>query len=48
MPYAKNQPTDVVEFYNLAADPTEENNLAATNPARVKTLAAKLDAWWQP
>ncbi len=35
---------DVVELFNLATDPSETNNLAAAEPARVKDLSARLDA----
>lgn len=35
------------ELYNLAQDPTEQNNLAAKHPERVQALARKWDAWWQ-
>ena len=48
LPDPKNQPKDVVELYDLATDPTEEKNLAANNPTKVKKLTAKLDAWWAP
>jgi len=48
VPYAKNQPTDLVELYDLAADPTEENNLAVARPEKVKILTAMLDAYWKP
>ncbi len=33
------------ELYDLAADRSELNNLAAQQPARVKALAAQWDAW---
>ncbi len=33
------------QLYNLAADPWEQTDLASREPARVKELAAKLDAW---
>lgn len=36
------------ELFDLSRDPAETNNLAAKNPAKVKTLRAKLDAWWTP
>jgi len=48
VPDAKNQPTDLVELYDLAVDPTEENNLAAVRPEKVKILTAALDARWKP
>lgn len=34
-----------LELYNLARDPYEKNDLAAKEPARVKTLRGKLGAW---
>lgn len=33
------------ELYNIPADRTEMNNLAATHPDRVKTMAAQYDQW---
>ncbi|MCX6922495.1 MAG: arylsulfatase, partial [Verrucomicrobia bacterium] len=33
------------ELYNLKTDRTELHNLAASDPARAKELAAKWDAW---
>jgi len=33
------------ELYNLKTDRTELHDLAATEPARVRELAAKWDAW---
>jgi arylsulfatase A-like enzyme len=38
----ENQPW---ELYDIEADRTEMNNLAAKNPERVKALSAKWDAW---
>jgi uncharacterized sulfatase len=35
----------VRELYNLKSDPREEQDLAATEPARVKQLAARLKPW---
>ena len=48
VPNKANQPDDLVELYDLKADPTEEKNLAAENADKVKALSAKLDAWWKP
>jgi uncharacterized sulfatase len=48
LPHKANQPDDVVELYDLKADPTEEKNLSAENAEKVKALTAKLDAWWKP
>ncbi len=48
VPNPTNQPDDVVELYDLKADPTEEKNLAAERADQVKALSAKLDAWWKP
>jgi len=39
-------PNGQVELYDLAADPTEETNLAGKQPERVAELRKKLDAWW--
>ncbi|MBL9199221.1 MAG: sulfatase-like hydrolase/transferase, partial [Opitutaceae bacterium] len=36
------------QLFDLLADPHEDNNLAAQNPAVVARLAAKLDGWWKP
>jgi arylsulfatase A-like enzyme len=36
---------ETVELFNLAADPNEKNNLAAENPAKVKELRARYDAF---
>lgn len=39
---------DVIELYDLAADPDEEKNLATERPADVRRLQAALDEWWNP
>ena len=36
------------QLFDLLADPHEDKNLAAQNPAVVARLAAKLDQWWRP
>lgn len=48
VPQAPNIKTGVVELYDLAADPDETRNLAATQPDRVAALRKQLDAWWTP
>lgn len=48
VPHKANQPDDLIELYDLSADPTEEKNLAARNADRVKEMSAKLDSWWKP
>ncbi len=50
LPNKANQPDDVVELYDLKADPTEEKNLAAQpdKAGVVKAMTAKVDAWWKP
>lgn len=45
LPVASTQPA---ELYHIPKDPTEEKNLAAENPQRVKELTGLLDAWWKP
>ncbi len=34
------------ELYNVASDPTELNDLAKTDPDRVKTLSDQWTTWW--
>ena len=38
------KPNGTAELYNLADDPTEKNDLAAAEPARVKQMSARLAA----
>ena len=47
VPAPQNEPNAVVELFDLRADPTEQKNLAATEPARVATMRAQLDGWWK-
>ena len=35
------------ELYNVKADPFEEKNLAAAEPAKVRELLRKIESWWQ-
>jgi uncharacterized sulfatase len=46
VPDAHNRPKDKVELYDLAADPFEEHNLAASHDEIVKKMHAALDKWW--
>ena len=39
-----NAQSGAYELYNLTADPNERTDLAAKNPDRIKTMAARLDA----
>ena len=48
VPDAHNEPKAVVELYDLAADPGETKNLAATEQQRVARLTSSLNAWWNP
>jgi uncharacterized sulfatase len=48
LPHKANQPSDVVELYDLKADPTEKNNLAPQQSDRVAEMTAAVDAWWKP
>ena len=47
--YASSNPRDEKrpQLFDLLADPHENKNLAAQNPAAVARLAAKLDTWWR-
>jgi arylsulfatase A-like enzyme len=46
LPTRQNTPEGTVELYNLADDPFETHNLAATNPTEVDRLTKLTDAWW--
>lgn len=46
VPDRKNQPGDKVELYDLAKDPMEEHNCAASQSEIVKTMREALNAWW--
>ncbi len=48
VPNKASQPDDVVELYDLKADPTGEKNLAADSAEKVKEMSAMLNAWWKP
>ncbi len=36
-----------IELFDLSKDPWEENDLATSQAEVVKSLQAKLDAWWK-
>jgi arylsulfatase A-like enzyme len=46
VPEPHNRPKDKIELYDLAADPHEEHNLAASHGDIVKTMRDALDKWW--
>jgi arylsulfatase A-like enzyme len=48
IPDKKNQPDDVIELYDLKADPDEEHNQAEAEMETVHALTKKLDDWWRP
>jgi len=45
---AVNEPQGKIELFNVIADPREEKNLAADEPARVAKMTQKLDGWYKP
>lgn len=47
VPDARNLPNAQAELYDLRNDPWETNDLASSQPARAKKLAARLDSWWE-
>jgi uncharacterized sulfatase len=46
VPAPQNEPDGKIQLYDLACDPREEHDLAATEPARVRQLTRLLDRWW--
>ena len=46
VPDSQNRPKDKVELYDLAVDPHEEQNLAASRSEVVKKMGDALNAWW--
>lgn len=46
VPDATNFPGGRIELFDLDKDPHEQTNLAEKHPSTVKTLRARLDAWW--
>jgi arylsulfatase A-like enzyme len=47
-PDPKNEPDARAQLYNVHDDPTEEKDLAASEPQRVAELTKQLDGWWDP
>ena len=48
VPARHNEPKAETELYRITKDPFEHENLAPTEPERVRALQARLDAWWKP
>jgi uncharacterized sulfatase len=48
VPDATNEPKRHAELYDVIADPTEQKDLAASEPQRVTDLTRQLDGWWDP
>jgi len=46
VPDLTNEPKAIVELFNLGDDPFEQHNLATEEPDRVRSMRAKIDAWW--
>ncbi len=46
VPDNHNEPQEVVELYDLLADPHETQNLADSQAGRVTALRQSLDGWW--
>jgi uncharacterized sulfatase len=46
VPNPQREPTSRIELFNLAADPHETQNLAASEPRRADELARRIDTWW--
>jgi arylsulfatase A-like enzyme len=48
VPDANNEPTAVIELYNLTKDGAEQTNLASSQTDLAKSLLLKLNTWWKP
>ena len=48
VPHGANEPTAVVQLYDLSVDPHETKNLAEANGEVVAQLTKDIDAWWSP
>lgn len=47
LPYAANNPDSRPELYDLAGDPEEMRDLAASHPQVVERLATRIEQWWR-
>jgi len=45
-PYRPNDPDAQPELYDVAGDPAEQRNLAASHPQVVERLNARIEKWW--
>ncbi|MCA9174854.1 MAG: sulfatase [Planctomycetales bacterium] len=48
VPHPAREPKAAVELFDVLADPTEQNELAAKHPDVVAKLRDELDQWWKP
>lgn len=46
VPQASNVPDAAPQLYDLAADPHEQKDLAASQPQRAEQIRSRIDAWW--
>ncbi len=46
VPAPRNTPGAPIELYNLAADPFETHDLAASEPEQIARLKKLMDDWW--
>jgi uncharacterized sulfatase len=48
VPNASVEPNDSIALYQLDTDPSETQNVAESNQAKVQEMKKKLDEWWLP
>ncbi len=48
VPSPSNEPTAIVELFDLVQDPLETRNLADVQPKDVVRMSKQLDGWWSP
>ena len=46
VPHPAREPDATTELFNLAEDPHEKEDLAATHPERVRQLTRQINDWW--